>query len=205
MPSTPLTKRNDRVAKSPLPRQARSGKSPRRDRSRSQRSGCSLHQYIPPSDERASINRLCFDIADAAKDRPEFTLFDPDVAALTDKTFVRFGTGSFVDLRSTRADLRSHFLTDAKKTYRFKPMKMIQGIFAAPPPVKRGRDIDSVEFADALTPQRLESLRPDFPTIAGALRLAQEMVNASSEEVARGGANPQPFHPYVVPIFHEHP
>ena len=31
------------------------------------------------------------------------------------------------------------------------------------------------------------------------------MVNAISEEIARGEANPQPFHPYVVPNYHEHP
>ena len=84
-------------------------------------------------------------------------------------------------------------------------MKMIQGIFAASPPVKRGRNIDSVEFTETLAPQRLESLRPDFSTIAGALRLVQEMVNAISEEIARGEANPQPFHPYIIPNYHERP
>ena len=31
------------------------------------------------------------------------------------------------------------------------------------------------------------------------------MVNAISEEIARGEANPQPFHPYVIPNYHEHP
>ena len=129
---------------------------------------------------------MCFDIANAVEERAEFSRFTPDVVAVTATILVRFGIESFVELRSTRIDQRSHFLADAKKPYRFKSMKMVRELFATFPPVKKGRNLASMDFNEIQIPHRLKSLHLDCSTISGTLRPVQEMVNAISEEMARG-------------------
>ena len=180
-------------------------RSTKRGRSPSQRSNSTEHRYIPSRAERQSINRMCFAIAEGVKERAEFTRFCPDTVATTATILVRFGIETFEELRSTRADQRSHFLADAKKSYRFKSMKMIHELFATFPPLKKGRNITAMDFNEIQITQRLKSLKLDLSSISGTLRPVQEMVNAISEEIARGEANPQSFHPYVIPNYHEHP
>ena len=195
MPSTPPTKTDDRGLKQHRPYRSRSKKSHRSHRSRSRRPDSALRQFTHSRMDRASVNRLLFDTADAAKGRTEFTRFDPDAVAHIAKIFVGFGIDSFMEPRSTRADQRARFLADARKPYRFKSMRMIREIPDAPPPVKRGRDLATMGYSEILTPQRSKSHRVDFPTIDGALRPVRDMVNAISEEVARGGSNPPTFPP----------
>ena len=84
-------------------------------------------------------------------------------------------------------------------------MKLIHELFATFPPLKKGRNIATVEFNEIHLPHRLKNFTVDLSSIAGTLRPVQEMVNAVSEEIARGEANPQPFHPYITPNYHEHP
>ena len=57
---------------------------------------------------------MCNDISEAIRDRAEFTKFDLHSIANTSRILVRFGVESFAEMRSTRADQRSHFVADAK-------------------------------------------------------------------------------------------
>ena len=82
---------------------------------------------------------------------------------------------------------------------------MIRELFALFPPVKRGRDIAAIEFNEVHLPRRLSSFAANLSTISGTLRPVQEMISAVSEEIARGEADPQPFHPYIVPNYMERP
>ena len=104
-----------------------------------------------------------------------------------------------------RVDQRSRFLADAKKSYRFKSMKMVREISPAFPPVKKGRGIAALEFTEIQISHRLKSLKLECPTISGTLRPAQDMASAISEEIAKGESNPQPPHPYMIPNYHERP
>ena len=176
-----------------------------RQRSSSQRSDSTIHDYRPSTAESKLINRTCFDISLAIRDRDEFQRFSPDAISTTTSIFVRFGIESFEELRSTRSDQRSHLLADAKKSYRSKSMKLIREIFASSPPVKKGRNIASVEFNEIHLPNRLGNFKIDLAAIDGTLRPVQEMASAISEEIARGQANTHPFHPYIIPNYHERP
>ena len=148
---------------------------------------------------------MCRGVDEAINDRAEFTRFSPASIDATATIFARFGIDTFTDLRSTRADQRSHFLADAEKAYGFTEMKLVREIFATLPPVKKGGNIASVEFNEIHLPIRLKNFHVDLSRATGTLRPVQEMVNAISEEIARGESNPQPFHPYIIPNYHERP
>ena len=174
-------------------------------RSNSRLSNSSSHEYRPSRGEKTPIEQFVRDIEDVIKDRSEFNRFPKDSIRLTGMILVRFGIESFSELRSTRIDQRSHFLADAKKSYRSKSMKLIHEIFATFPPIKKGSNIATAEFNEIHLPRRLGNFAVDLSAIAGTLRPVQVMANAVSEEIARGEANPQPFHPYITPNYHEHP
>ena len=106
-------------------------RSPGRQRPSSQRSDSTTHDYHPSAAYLKLINRMCFDISLAIRGREEFRRFPPDAVSTTASIFVRFGIESFDEIRSTRVDQRSHFLADAKKSYRFKSTKLIREIFAS--------------------------------------------------------------------------
>ena len=82
---------------------------------------------------------------------------------------------------------------------------MAHGTSPASPPVKKGMNLVALEFTEIQIPHRLKSLKLDGSTIAGTIRPAQDMANAIAEEIAKGGSNPQPPHPYVIPNYHERP
>ena len=78
------------------------------------------------------------DINEAIRERAEFTKFTAQSVSTTAQILVRFGIDTFQELRTTRADQRSHFIADAKKSYRFKSLKMLHELFALFPPTKKG-------------------------------------------------------------------
>ena len=178
---------------------------PRTTRSLSKHSNSTEHEYRPSRDEKVFIEDLVRDLSAVITDRSDFARFSKGSVRLAATILVRFGIETLAELRSTRSDQRSHFLADAKKSYGSKSMKLVHEIFATFPPVKKGRNIATVEFNEIHLPRRLKNFTVDLSTIAGTLRPTQEMVNAVSEEIARGESNPQPFHPYVIPNYHEHP
>ena len=59
-------------------------------------------------------------------------------------------------------------------------MKLHIELFAISPPVKKGVNVDEVDFAEMHTPTRLQHFPADFSSIDGALRPVQELVNAVS-------------------------
>ena len=129
----------------------------RRDRSRSDRRNqtrsssratrSSAHNYRPCAAEQRSIEAMCNDITEDIRDRAEFAKFDLHCIDNTARIFARFGLGSFSEMRPTRADQRSHFVADAKKSYGFKSLKLTHELFALSPPSRKG-----------------ETLRPSSPT-----------------------------------------
>ena len=78
-------------------------------------------------------------------------------------------------------------------------------LFALFHPIKRGRNISAIEFNESHLPKRLKDSKADLSSLSGTLKPVQEMVNWVSEQLARGEANPQPYHPYLVPNYHDHP
>ena len=174
-------------------------------RSSSRASGSSTHAYRPGPEEQALINSMCTDISDAIKERAEFQKFDIHSVANTARILVRFGIESFEEMRSTKADQRAHFIADAKKSYRFKSLKLTHELFALFPPIKRGRNIASIEYNEVHLPKRLKNFSADLSSLGGTLRPTQEMVNVVSEAIARGEANPQPFMPFVTADYQQHP
>ena len=188
-------------------RKARSrSRSPRRSSSNSRVfTGSSAHDYRPGTEEQSLINAMCSDISEAIRDRVEFAKYDTHSVANTARILVRFGLGSFAEFRPARPDQRAHFIADAKKSYGFKSLKLTHDLFSLFPPLKRGQNIDSIEFNEVHLPKRLAGCADSLANLAGALRPTQEMVNLISEDIARGEANPQPFIPYVSADYHLHP
>ena len=184
---------------------SRSRKRRRASRSDSRATGSSTHAYRPGQEEQALINGMISELTEAIRDRAEFSKFDIHSIANSARILIRFGIESFAELRSTRADQRGHFIADAKKSYRFKSLKLIHELFSLFPPVKRGRNIASIEYNEVHLPKRLKGFTANLSSLAGTLRPTQEMVNVVSEAIARGEANPQPFFPYVTADYQQHP
>ena len=138
--ATPQRSRRNTPPNKKRSNRSKKRRSTQRNRSHSQHSNSTEHRYTPTREERKSINRMCFDIAEAVQGRHDFIRFPPETVALTATIFVRFGVDSFTELKSTRADQRSHFLADAKKPYRFKSMKMAREIFPRAPTAQKGEE-----------------------------------------------------------------
>ena len=130
-----------------------------RSRSRAHTISSNHEDYHPTGAEAILIEALRKDIAEAIRERAEFTKFTPQSISTTALLLVRFGIGNFQELRTTRADQRSHFIADAKKSYGFKSLKMTNELFALSPPPKRGRDIAKIEFDEVHLPRRLENFQ----------------------------------------------
>ena len=81
---------------------------------------------------------MCDELPDAIRDRAEFAKFDIHSIANSARILVRFGLVTFAEMRSTRADQRAHFIADAKKSYRFKSLKLIRELSSLFRPIKRG-------------------------------------------------------------------
>ena len=127
------------------------------------------------------------EITEGIRDRAEFLKFDTASIANTSLILVRFGIETFTELKTTRIDQRNHFIADAKKSYGSKSLKLLHELFALFPPINRGRNIASIEFNEVHLPRKLANFTANLSSRSGALRPVQEMVNAVSEEISRGG------------------
>ena len=120
-------------------------------RSNSRATSRSAHRYRQGPEARRLINSTRGEITIANRDRFEFAKFDIRSIANTDRVLVRFGIDAFAELRTNRADQRSHFIDGTKKSYEFKSIKLARGILGPPPPTppphptphiwKKGRNI----------------------------------------------------------------
>ena len=71
-------------------------------------------------------------------------------------------------------------------------MKMAREVSPDPPPLKKSRNVDALEFTGIQIPHRLKSLKFDCSAISGTLRPTRDMVSAISGEIAKGESNPHP-------------
>ena len=171
-------------------RRERSRSQIRHTRSSSRATISANHEFAPSREERKAIDLMILEISEAIRDRAEFSKFDNRSVANTALILIRFGLDTFTELKTTRVDQRNHFIADAKKSYGFKSLKLLHELFALFPPIKRGRNIAAIEFNEVHLPRRLANFTANLSSLAGTLRPVQEMVNAVSEEIARGGGQP---------------
>ena len=125
-----------------------------------------------------------------------------DTAALL---LVRFGAESAEELRSTRADRRSHFISDAEKSYGFLSMKVLREIPHLPRHLREAGTSIQWGYNEIHLSRRLPNFAIDISFVAGTPHPVHETVNAIPGEMGRGEPNPHPFRPYIVPNYHERP
>ena len=110
---------------------------------------------------------MCLQITKAIRDRAERAKYTHEAISTTAHIVVRFGIDTFSEIRPARPGRGNRFAAGEGKWYGFKSITLIRWVIALLLPVRRGRNIDSVEYNDTRLPQKTRNFTVDLSTVAG--------------------------------------